>query len=478
MKRIIEILFIVSLIFYSGDINSQSITWEKIYINPEAQYSNGINSICESDSGNYFLIGYTLILSQPTHFKICVTKINSYGETLWIKTFGRNGTEGITAVSTGDGGCVISGRGGGAYTIKIDRDGNLIWEKYYGGAGVRSMKIIKTTDGGFIACGLYDLKDGYIFKIDSSGNFNWHKIDKSNYVKCYFDIIPDYNLGFTTCGYEIESSQDTAHAVVINVNESGTIFWEKKIYLNDQNTAYCIEKFQNGYIIAGSIGNVPITTGKVYFLKMDVAGNHNNPVILKNTATEYFGDFKVINENKFVFISSKDSVNTVMPGKSVITDSSGNVLNQRIFPTSDFIDFKSILLLKNGDFIFTGTAGFYIPGSDQVGYAVRTDSLLNYKTIGIEENNSVIPENFKLYQNYPNPFNPATTISFSLPQASYVKLKVFDAAGREIKELINEYRQRGNYEVKFDGSNLPSGIYFYRLAADDFTAVRRMILLK
>lgn len=115
----------------------------------------------------------------------------------------------------------------------------------------------------------------------------------------------------------------------------------------------------------------------------------------------------------------------------------------------------------------------FIAGNNGLMLKTYTGGLTNLNTA-----EQYFPADFELYQNYPNPFNPATIISFSLPHGSYVNLKVFDAAGRKIKELINEYRQRGSYEVKFDGIDFASGVYFYRLAADDYSAVRRMILLK
>ena len=85
---------------------------------------------------------------------------------------------------------------------------------------------------------------------------------------------------------------------------------------------------------------------------------------------------------------------------------------------------------------------------------------------------------FNLYQNYPNPFNPKTIISYTIPQADFVKLNVYNVLGNEVTTLFNEVKPSGNYKVEFDGSNLPSGVYFYVLKADDFLDVKKMILLK
>ncbi|MBM4158217.1 MAG: T9SS type A sorting domain-containing protein, partial [Ignavibacteria bacterium] len=98
--------------------------------------------------------------------------------------------------------------------------------------------------------------------------------------------------------------------------------------------------------------------------------------------------------------------------------------------------------------------------------------------IGIENNTAVISENYIFIQNYPNPFNPVTKIKYSLPKAGLVTLKIYDILGREVCMLINEYRNAGRYITEFDGSNLSSGVYFYKIEVNGFSDVKRMILVK
>jgi glycosidase len=89
-----------------------------------------------------------------------------------------------------------------------------------------------------------------------------------------------------------------------------------------------------------------------------------------------------------------------------------------------------------------------------------------------------IPGEFELSQNFPNPFNPATTITFELPEAGRVVLKVFDVLGRDVATLVDEHRAAGSHRLHFDGTGLTSGLYFYRLQWADRTEVRRMLLMK
>lgn len=98
--------------------------------------------------------------------------------------------------------------------------------------------------------------------------------------------------------------------------------------------------------------------------------------------------------------------------------------------------------------------------------------------ISVQNISSEIPASFTLSQNYPNPFNPETNIRFSLPTTENVVLKVYNMQGKEVAALVNSRFQPGMYETKFNGSNLSSGVYFYKLSAGNFTQTRKMILLK
>ena len=94
------------------------------------------------------------------------------------------------------------------------------------------------------------------------------------------------------------------------------------------------------------------------------------------------------------------------------------------------------------------------------------------------ENVTELPTEFSIDQNYPNPFNPVTTINYSLPYTQYTILKIYDITGKEVMTLVNETKPAGRYLVKFDGSNLGSGVYFYKITAGNFSAVKRMFLIK
>ena len=90
----------------------------------------------------------------------------------------------------------------------------------------------------------------------------------------------------------------------------------------------------------------------------------------------------------------------------------------------------------------------------------------------------IAPASFSLSQNYPNPFNPGTSINYQLPINNFVSLKIYDVLGNEVAILVNEEKPAGKYQIEFDGSSLPSGIYFYKLTSGSFVETKKMILLK
>ncbi|MBK7630837.1 MAG: T9SS type A sorting domain-containing protein [Ignavibacteriales bacterium] len=104
--------------------------------------------------------------------------------------------------------------------------------------------------------------------------------------------------------------------------------------------------------------------------------------------------------------------------------------------------------------------------------AVITVTGVDEELIGLK------PEAFTLYSNYPNPFNPSTKIRYAIPQSAFTTLKVYSILGQEVATLINEEKTPGVYEVNFDGLNLASGTYIYKLQAGDFVETKKMVLLK
>jgi len=124
---------------------------------------------------------------------------------------------------------------------------------------------------------------------------------------------------------------------------------------------------------------------------------------------------------------------------------------------------------------FTGT----VNGESKAALAeIEMNSRVSfYEIIGVQQI-SMLADKFSLRQNYPNPFNPITNIEFTIPKEGLVTLKIYDILGREVITLVNENLKMGSYKKSFNGSNLASGIYFYKLIAGDFNETKKMVLIK
>lgn len=139
-----------------------------------------------------------------------------------------------------------------------------------------------------------------------------------------------------------------------------------------------------------------------------------------------------------------------------------------------------VVASKNWSFISDHSDGF------QLLYATPLTKLqmakigmdTNKVVMDVQTTNNQIPTGYSLEQNYPNPFNPSTTIKYSVPTSGLVEINVYDALGKSVKQLISEHHQAGNYQVEFDGSGLTSGVYFYQIKTDNFTATKKLVLMK
>jgi hypothetical protein len=100
------------------------------------------------------------------------------------------------------------------------------------------------------------------------------------------------------------------------------------------------------------------------------------------------------------------------------------------------------------------------------------------EVVKIKSVESTFPDKIELQQNYPNPFNPNTNIRYQIANNIFVVLRVYDILGKEIATLVNEKLSAGTYEVKFDGTNLPSGVYYYKIEAGKYSATKKMLLIK
>jgi len=196
----------------------------------------------------------------------------------------------------------------------------------------------------------------------------------------------------------------------------------------------------------------------------NMIGQYSNQIIYEGDELNYIEN---LSDYVFNFIyDNYNYVDSVLLADSIATAFAGNATSTAYYEmlwelTKSF----TIRLFKNASYKLTCLiyTAWVNAGSPVTGVIKENQ---NYAT------------KYELSQNYPNPFNPSTTIRFSMPEESYVTLKVFNTLGEEITTLINENIVSGNYEVEFSTITLPSGVYFYKLQAGNFVETRKMVLIR
>jgi len=169
-----------------------------------------------------------------------------------------------------------------------------------------------------------------------------------------------------------------------------------------------------------------------------------------------------------VYFVNKD-VGWIVGDAGVILNTTNGGTNWTLQNVGSNRDLRSVFFTKNSV-------------EPEPGWIVGDNGLILSNTTGgilhLDELNTTAPNEYTLIQNYPNPFNPSTTINYQIPELSFVTIKVYDVLGKEIATLVNEEKPFGDYEIEFNGTGLPSGIYFYRLQTGNFVEIKKMVFIK
>ncbi len=441
----------------------QSITWQRTYDGPLHEDDIGYD-ICEADGDNFYIVGY----ANNSPNVIFTIKIDKFGETIWTRTLSHPNGLSIRAfavVSSGDGGCVLTGSWDSSFTIKYDMSGNLVWLKFYGGNNIDCYDILRTADGGYLSCGRVHL-NGYILKIDSSGNFLWDRTLTSMGVRAYLSTVNSIDQGMILAGAFSVTPNVPGDALFTKLDSSGNILNENKFKMFSSSTSITsICNTERYYFAAGNFFSGQ--DSRVFISKLGLNGEIIDTISFYSMRNEYEPRLVSINSNRIVYTSIKDTTYPIPSFVLIrILDSSFNVIDQKSFRWTEDLTIKSILPVNNGDILFAGWSKDPAPIRANV-YALRTDSMLNaMQPIGILSQNNNVPNQFML-ESFPNPFNPNTKIRYYLPEKANITVKVFDINGKEITTLVNGDFRQGNHVIDWQPENCSSGIYFITLYANN-----------
>ena len=458
--------------------------WTNTFGGVENDYGNAVQLAAD---GGFIVVGFTESFGAGFS-DVWLIKTDQYGNEEWNKTFGGNSSDrGYAVQRSGNDGYVIVGRTrplgvGDSYVwlIKTDNNGNEVWNKTYGDSSEQSgFSVQQTFDGGYIITGyhlwiLEGSSDVLLIKTDESGNEIWYNTlggvssQRGNSVQ----QTPDE--GYIIAGITYSSNTISDDVLLLKTDQNGNEIWRKTFGGSLWDGGHSVQiTTDGGYIIAGYTDyDIFTQERKAWLIKTDENGNEvwNKKFGISYYSRGYFAT--QTNDGGYILIG-----NTYNEGFStdillVKTDETGNeVWNKTIGGTLSEWGY-SVQQTLDGGYIMTGRTESFGAGEDDVWLIkLEPDSTVNV-------NGKTILLDFQLEQNYPNPFNPTTTIKYQIPEVSFVTIKVYDVLGNEIATLVNEQKPADSYEVEFDASGLPSGIYFYRLQAGSFVEAKKMVLMK
>lgn len=224
-------------------------------------------------------------------------------------------------------------------------------------------------------------------------------------------------------------------------------------------------------------------------------GGQSFSTVFKSTRTGEWG-WKISFVNKLTGFVSVESLNRAVVLK---TTNAGMNWTERVFTTTEDLEGIGFINENTGwiggwegptyQTTNSGASWVQVPWgrylnrfrfiSDTLGYAIGSSFYkFTQESVSIQQISSEMPGRINLYQNYPNPFNPETRINYEMRLTDLVTLKIFNALGVEIKTLVNEIQKPGIYSASFDGSDYPSGIYYYKLETAEFSDSKKMVLVK
>ncbi len=301
---------------------------------------------------------------------------------------------------------------------------------------------------------LYKDKRNRIYSLNVSGGFyrttdlgnSWARLDNSSFERTTIRsmvVDEDGNIYVGTNGNWIYKSTDDGENWAL-VREGTT---EPSTYFRK------LEIAPNGDIYAATRGD-----GLLKSIDKGVTWNKvnigNNSIYARSLGISRKGE---------IYISFGETYYTSSPEKLYCSKDNGKTWEE-CTSNMKYIHINNYYFDKENNLYLSTDESVWKSNPDSMATEVAEEEIKDYK--------------YNLSQNYPNPFNPSTTIKYSIPQASNVKLTVYNSLGQKIAELVNGSNEAGNHTVNFNASNLSSGMYFYKIEASGFSEVKKMILLK
>jgi hypothetical protein len=497
-------------------------------------------SIKRTTDGGYAAAGATTSFGAGNG-DFYIVKLDANGNLQWTRTIGGTGDdEAKFIVQTTDGGYAAAGftqsfgeGNSDFYIVKLDANGNLQWNKTVGGINEdAALAIVQSTDGGYAVFGYtYSYgagdRDYYIVKLDASGNLQWNKTFGGIYYEYGETGIQTADGGYAMAGFSYSFGAGSGDYYIVRLDANGNFQWNRTIGGSDAD--YCLSIIQTtdgGYAVAGQANSFGAGSNDYYIVKLDAGGNPQWNKTVGGTALDYAESIIQTPDGSYAIGGLTYSYGAGGQDVYIVKlNASGTLLWSRTIGgiNDDYIE--SIVLATDGGYVGAGHTNSFGQGNFDM-YIVKLDangiSCADTTTppsqtgnggttgsptptittptptvttptptigtggivtticsfVGIQPISNELPVSYKLYQNYPNPFNPSTSFKFQVASYGLIKLVIYDVLGKIVADLVNTELKPGTYVAEWNGSNYPSGVYFYNLSAGDYTETKKMVLIK
>ncbi len=401
-----------------------------------------------------FIITGVMNQSVSVGGDVCLIKTKSNGDTLWTKIIGSGNDVGFYIVQTNDGGFIVAGYMGDAYLIRTDVNGDTLWTKTFNAGsanGGEGYSIHQTTDGGFIITGSVWINstyasDVFLVKTDGNGNILWSKTFGGTSFDTGRSVRQTSDGGFILTGYTKSFGAGSSDVYLIRADANGNLLWTKTFgYIYDDYGFSVQQTNDNGFIVTGTlrtIGNV-----WTYLLKTDMNGD---TLWTKIFAAGGGSSVEQTSDGGYI-IGGGRTINT--PVHLIKTDSNGNSCNQSssltIVTAPATIINSSLIQVTSSNSIISS-----LPIQVSSGGIVTTLCFTGVNDFQNEKPEITIS---------PNPFTTETTLQITNYRMTDYEFEMYDVYGRTVKQFV--IRNSDSFVIR--RGNLPSGIYFYKVSANE-----------
>jgi len=502
--RGLYILVIIIFFIFPLSIYSQvSIGWVSRY-NIGFSGNAGI-ALTTDDSGYVYVTGNSH--GNQTRQDLVVLKYSPTGVTKWVQRIADTVNNNFMTGFDIEVDKLYNVYVGGSGLIKFNPNGLRLWADFTAGCYALALD---DSGNSYITAG----SDRYITrKYNVNGMLQWERTYDTLDQNISNDIALDKNDNVIVTGRGAQTSS-TGDYVTIKYSNSGNQDWFRKFNGGGEDIAYAVttDQLNNVYVTGwNSNSSVDILT-----IKYSPSGDTIWKAVYDGGGGDIGYDIEV-DSLGFVYVAGVTHSNDYVTLKY---DRNGNLLWSRVQP-SELIPWNPTLKLDKYRNVYMSYVS-YRPGlyenyavvkynndgvqqwigeynnggvSINIQYDMALDKNANVFVTGksggsmatvkfvqtptvINQASNNYPEEFKLEQNYPNPFNPTTNLEFGISELGFVSLKVYDVLGIEVATLVNEKKNAGSYTVQWNAADYPSGIYFYKLEAGNFSQTNKMLLIK